>query len=55
MAKMQITLNPSDVMAALTAWVQNPANFNPQVTHQVNATVTPVFNSDGSAVLQLNY
>jgi len=53
MPTMQITLLAPDVMAALTTWVQNPANFG-GVTHQVNATVAPILNANGTIILQLN-
>jgi len=50
MAQLQTVLTAADLTAAIQAWVALPANGS----HQMNATVAPVINTNGSVLVLLN-
>ena len=53
--QLQLVMAPGDLIAALQTWVQTPANFNPPVQHQLDATVQPQILTNGTVVLNLNF
>jgi hypothetical protein len=53
--QLQLIMAPSDLIAALQAYVQNPANFTPPVQHQLDGTVQPQILANGSVTLNLNF
>jgi hypothetical protein len=48
-------MQPSDLIAALQAYVNNPANFTPPVQHQLDAAVQPQILANGQVTLDLNF
>ena len=50
MAQLQIVLSPGDLTAAIQNWVALPANGS----HQMNATVAPVVQGNGTVLVLLN-
>ena len=53
--QLQLILDPADLIAAFQAYVQNPANFNPPVQHQLDAAVQPQILANGTVTLDLNF
>jgi hypothetical protein len=54
--KLDMILSQADVVAALQNWVALPTGGSVGgVTHQMNATVSPVLGGDGSITVVLNF
>jgi len=49
-AQLEQLLTPADLTEAIQAWVELPTNGS----HQMDATVAPVINANGSVLVLLN-
>jgi hypothetical protein len=55
---MTLTMNmtQADLTAALQAWVASTSGGSSQgVSHEMNATVPPIFTANGGVTVQLNF